>query len=313
MTTETQNPTPLTDTGSEEAAIAALSQRGNAPVASEQEPESNPEDGETTPTPEDAEPEEGDTEDAEETEAEAVEVEYEGKTYTVAPEIQKALLRQSDYSRKMNEVGEVEKIAKSRNEQAEKLIAGAEKFAEALAEVNGIDAQIAQFDKLDWTKLRSENPAEYAALVADRQTLDASRKAVIEKAKSIDAELSGAKQIQLQEKRLDMLKTLQKDLKGWGDELGSKITQYARSVGYSDDDLGNTADARLVIALDKARRYDDLQKSKGDLQAKAKAAPVYVKPGTPKRIDKTAELMTRFRKTASTEDAIALLEARQKR
>jgi hypothetical protein len=244
-------------------------------------------------------------------------VEIEGETLEVSPKVQKAiregLLRQAEFSRKMNAVGETEKIAKTRLEQADKLVDGAEKYAEVLASVNSIDAQIAQFEKVDWAQLRTGNPAEYAALIADMQSLRSSRDTAVRKAQGIEAEVQGIKQTQAAEKREEMQKILSKDLKGWGDELGTKITKYALEQGYQAGDLHQITDAKWVIAMNKARQFDALQTEKAGLKGKTQEATKFVKPGSPRRVDPTAELATRFRKSASTDDAIALLEARQKR
>jgi hypothetical protein len=315
MTTETQNPNPEAATveglGSEEAAIRALSQLENSQQTAE--PQSKPDDDETQDEAAEDEPKddpEGEADEAEPKKGELVEVEYEGKLYEVPPVIEKALLRQSDYSRKMNEASETEKTAKVRIEQADKLIDGAEKFAEVLAEVNGIDAQIARFEKVDWASLRQSEPAEYAALQADLRGLQADRAASVQKAQGIDSELSTIRQTQNAEKRNLMVKELQKNLKGWGDDLGAKITQYAIETGYTAQDLQQVTDSKWVIAMNKARKYDALQKDKVAIKAQVKDLPNVVKPGSPRRADPSADVSTRFIKTRSDDDAIALLEAK---
>jgi hypothetical protein len=308
MTTETQNPNPEAATveamGSEEAAIRALSQ----PVFGQQTAEPQPEPDDDEPKEETTEDEpKGEADEVEPKTGELVEVEYEGKLYEVPEVIEKALLRQSDYSRKMNEVSETEKTAKVRIEQADKLISGAEKFAEVLAEVNGIDAQIARFEKVDWASLRQSEPAEYAALQADLRGLQADRAASVQRAQGIDSELSEIRQTQNAEKRNVMVKELQKNLKGWGDDLGAKITQYAIETGYTAQELQQVTDSKWVIAMNKARKYDALQKDKVAIKAQVKDLPNVVKPGTPRKSDARAELQTRFSKAPNKEDAIRLL------
>lgn len=317
MNIETQNPEPLAmslEPGSEDAAVAAFalrSKQATEPEKSATEPE--PENEDTEADEDQSDPDKGDPETDDEPTAELVEVEIDGKTYQVPPEVHKATLRQADYSRKMNEVGTVEKTAKARLEQAEKLIDGAEKFAEALAEVNAAKAQIARFEKVDWTLLRTTNPAEYAATRADLQAYISDHEAAVRKAQGVDSELSEVRAKDQATKRGAMLQDLQKNLKGWGDELGAKITRYALDQGYTAEELQNFADAKMVIALDKARKYDALQNDKAGLKAKAQDAPRVVKPGAPRRVDATAESQTRFHKTRSDDDAVALLQARRRK
>lgn len=289
-------------TGSEDEAANAFEQRiaPQEPTKEEAEPDGEPED--TT----DEEASDGEPEDDGDPTEQLAEVEYEGKTYNVPPELQKALLRQADYSRAMNAVSAQAKTYTERIEAAEHYVQGAEKYAEVLADVQSIDAQMKPFEAVDWQKLRTENPGEYAALAADVQTLRVNREAAVRKAQGLKAEISEAQQKSLNDKRNEMHQVLSKDLKGWGDELGEKIVKYALDKGYQQADLLAMTDPKWVIAMDKARRFDALQTAKTELKAKAKDAPAFVKPGAPRaKVDPQADAMKRLRKDNSTESAEA--------
>ena len=310
---EQQAPNPGTEnaqaetleTGSEEAALAAMlkdeqPEQTEDAAKPDDEPEADP----------DAEPDEGEPAE-EEPGDELVEVEHEGKTYKVAPEVQKAMLRQADYSRNMNAVTAEKKVVAQQKETADRLIEGAQKYAEALAEVNTIDARIKQFESVNWQSLRAQNPGEYAAMAADLQTLRLNRDGAVQKAKGIDGDVAQAKGKLLETKREEMVAALQKDLKGWGEKLGTEITQYAVSVGYSMQDIAMVTDPQWVIAMNKAMRYDNLQKGKVDLKAKVKDVPPVLKRGTTQRADPSRDAMGKFRESRSEEDAVkALLSMR---
>jgi hypothetical protein len=290
--------------GSEDEAINALSQReaNQAPETPEDEPQ-----GEANEEPAEGEPEEA------EPEEQLAEVEYEGKTYKVPPELEKAFLRQSDYSRKMGEVQAKEKDYTQRIQTAEQLIESAEQFAEVLSEVKGIDAKIKRFEKVDWQQLRQANPAEYAAMSADLQSLRIDREQAVQKAQGLDSQMKAKRDQTVNAQRAEMFKALAKDLPNWGDELGHKITQYALSKGYDAEFLRNVTDPRIVFALDKARKFDAIQDGRANLKGKPHVPPV-AKPG-PKRplVNPASDAQARFMKTKSDEDAIAALEARLKR
>lgn len=295
------------DAGSEDAAAAAFEQRVQQPNQDEAEPDAEPGDEPAEEVEETDEPE-ADADAAEELE----EVEYEGKTYKVPPELQKALLRQADYSRNMNEVGAQKKALTEKLEVAERYAQGAEKFAEVLADVRGIDAQLKQFEAVNWQQLRTENPGEYAALAADMQTLRLEREQRIQRAQGVNAEIEQAKQRLLADQREAMDKTLAKELKGWGNELGTKITQYALAQGYQQQDLATVTDPKWVIAMDKARRFDELQAAKINIKAKAQAAPAFVKPGSPRKADPRSDVMVRLKADNSAESAEAAFHQRFK-
>ncbi len=290
--------------GSIDAAVAAF--------AAKQEPEEGKEpEAEDTTTEEvtDTDAEEADPE-ADAEDAETVEVEIEGVklqlTAEQAAKVQKAALRQSDYSRKMNEVSDKGKEYERLAADAKRMVDGAEKYAEAIAEQRLIDAQLKQYEAVNWQELRRDNPAEFAALAAEMQALRISKQEAVTKAQSVAQSLEEAKGKDLHEKRAAMLKTLEKELPNWGDELGTQITDYAVKSGWTVDDLTRLTDPKVVILLDKARKFDNIEKGKADALKKAKAAPQVLKPGAAKpRLDVKAESLTRLKQSRTVEDAEA--------
>jgi hypothetical protein len=306
-TQQTQNPQgEPEDAGSLEAAAAAFAALNQSEEA-EPDPESAEESSE--------EAEEADPEDEDEA-GELVEVDIDGVKVSLpadqADKLQKGYLRQSDYSRKMNEASEKEKSYSDRLQVVEQLSQGVEKLAEAKAEVVSIEAEIKRYERIDWQKLRAENPAEYAALAADLQSLRLNKGAAQEKIQGIEREVSKERQKLLVSQREEMVKTLQKNLKGWGDELGTQITRYALEKGWSAEQLQTLTDANVVIALDKARRFDELQAKKESLKTKVKDAPPVAKPGAPRKPDAGHDAMVRLRKSGSLADAEAAFMARMK-
>lgn len=305
QTPDTQADPVSEQTGSEDEAASAFEQRINPPPE-EAEPDDEPE-ADADEEGSDAEPETDD-----EPVDTLVEAEFEGKTYKVAPELQKALLRQADYSRNMNEVSAQKKTYAERIEVAETYVKGAEKYAEILSNVNTVDAQIKQMEAVNWAQLRADNPGEYAAMSADMQTLRLSREQYAKEAQGVKTQLADTQQRELYDKRGEMLKVLTKNLKGWGDELGSKISKYAVESGYQPSDLDTITDPKWVIAMDKARRFDALQTAKTELKAKAKDAPAFVKPGAPRKADPRVDALAQLRKDNTQESAEAAFLQRMK-
>jgi hypothetical protein len=316
MSQESQKPGAAQDNDgntleSEEAAIAALS--GGQPEPAEKPKSALPDPADdaeevveedqdaTADDDEEADPE------AEDDDSELVEVEYEGETVRVPSKVKDALLRQSDYSRKMNDLGEAEKRSNAAIERAELISSGLDKIAEAKAQAVIANADVEFYEKQDWGDLIATDPRAYAkAQAAYNQALAARDKALLT-AQNVEAELSQARRASTDEARNAMFATLQKSLKGWGDELGAKITQYALQQGYSQSDLQQLTDPKVVIALDKARRFDALETSKAALKSKAQDAPKVAKPGSTQRLTGKQAVEARFKQRPTEEDAIKLL------
>ena len=94
--------------------------------------------------------------------------------------------------------------------------------------------------------------------------------------------------------------------------MSSNIKEYALSSGYTQEEINSLIDHRSVIVLDKARKYDEMQKANPKAK-KLKNKPKVVRSGsgTTKRDSlrsKRAEQMKRLRGTGHVNDASALLE-----
>ena len=312
-----QNPTSQPD-----EATGELGSLDAAALAFEKREQALSEDGADTEAEVDTETQDddpnavGDDADTDEDTAETeglVETEYEGKTYKVPPELQKALLRQADYSRNMNEVKAKERVYTQRLEQAEALIEGAESHAKALAQVQMLDARLKTYEAVNWQQLRAENPGEYAAHATDFQTLRLNRQDAERHAQAVGQTVESKRSETFNAKRGEMVETLAKTVKGWGDEMGRKVTVYATQSGVKFETLSTLTDPGIVVALEKARKYDELQASKSELKAKTKDAAPVLKPGTRQTKQAPAdEAMSQLRKFKTRDAAEVAFLARMR-
>lgn len=311
-----QNPDSQPDTdngelGSLDAAARAFEQR-ETPA----EPEEQPPEADETATDDDPNAE-GDNADSDaDTDAALETIELEGISLEVTKEqaevLQKAALRQADYSRKMNEVSAKEKAAVQRLEQAERLAGGVEKYAEAMASIRVIDQQIKQFEAVNWQQLRQDDPAQYAALATDMQTLRLSKQQAEQAAQGIGSTIEQERQAGFAQERQAMTQALQKEFKDWA-AASDAICQYAAQAGVQEKTLATLTDPALVLALEKARKYDALQASKTALKATVKAAPPVVKPGAPRKaVNQADDAMAQLRKFKTRDAAEVAFLARMK-
>lgn len=295
------------DAGSDDEAIAAFNQRAGSQAT--EDPSDEPSD----------EPSEANAEEAEEADPEAdaaaedalVEVTFEGKTYSVPPAIEKSLLRQADYSRQSQAVAEAKKDYAQRIESATKLIEGAEKFAEVIAEGKQLDHQIKQFEGVDWKALRSTDPAQAALLAVELMEFRQARVQLDSKAQTLDRELTAERSKTEDAARAEMVKTLSKEFPGgWNDATGKRLGDYVLSQGLTSADLGRVTDAKTVLLWEKARKFDAIEAGKARALATTREVPPVARPGAPRRAAPVADAQTRFQKSTSPEDAVALFEAR---
>jgi len=307
--------------GSEDEAINAFNQRaaqGKEPAAETTEEPADSDAETLTDEPQaedDAETQDGDPAE-DEAEDELAEVEYEGKAYKVPPELKDAVLRKADYSRHMQEVSAQKKDYAQRLERLETLDKTAERRVELMTEVKTLDKQIAAYQGIDWAKAKADNPGEAAMAAVELMSLQQARTQALSGADAAAREIAQARDSEFAARRTDMVKALsdaKTGIKGWGDELGVQITQFALSNGWTPQELNNLTDPKVVKALDAQRRYEAAQKGRAELKAVVKNVPPVSKPGAKRPpVNQAVDAMARLRRSNSPDDAIAAFEARAK-
>ena len=143
----------------------------------------------------------------------------------------------------------------------------------------------------DWNQLRQDDPAEYAAQVAEyNQKLSDVKGRQQQLQQHYQGRMAQAQQQQAQQHQMmreQGVKVLAENL-GWDSpekfqEGAKKLRGYLQtSVGLSDQEIQNTLDPRALIAAEKARKYDELM-SKVDLARKKVTAVHQVPRGTASR------------------------------
>lgn len=228
------------------------------------------------------------------------EVEYEGKTFKVPKEIKDALLRQSDYTRKTQEVAEARRAVA---EESKLIKAQAEFHAsiiDDIGQLRAIDSQLSQFQNLNWGQMDTDT------LVRTKHQFDQ-----LKDVKQSILNQINMKQTDFSRKRMESLTELRKagqnlltqKISGFNEKAQQEIASFLQKEGYTDAEISNIYDARQVALAWKAMQFDKLQSSKPNITNRAKNAPPVVKPGaSQKPVSKDAALLHNF-KNAKSESA----------
>lgn len=163
--------------------------------------------------------------------------------------------------------------------------------------------------------LKEVDPIGYAVKVAERTERD-KQLAVVRAEQQRIAQQQQAEQQQSLQKHIaseaERLSAAIPELSGpKGDDVRKQIREYAKSQGWSEQELGSVYDHRAVVALYKAMKFEQLQKSKPDIQKKVSQAPKMLKSGTsvpPTQSQQDKALAQRLRQTGKVKDAAALFE-----
>jgi predicted nucleic acid-binding protein len=141
-----------------------------------------------------------------------------------------------------------------------------------------------------------------------------------ERAKSLERQLREVKSQLSPEAARQMeerIKAAEEAAKRAEDEANAKVIRrdirsYAKSIGFSDQELSQVYDSRAVSALYKSMMYDKLVAGKPGAHKKVQSAPKTLKPGTsnPKSSEQEAKTkdFERLRQSGNKKDAARLFE-----
>ena len=230
--------------------------------------------------------------------------------------------RQSDYTRKTQEIaGErkgMEELQQQYNSQVAQIQQERQQYMDALQNIIASSVEgISQYADTDWDSLRESDPIEY---VTKREELRQSQ----EKIQAMQREQYTAQQRQSEQTTQMRARIVQEEygklveaLPEWADEdkqkkLASEIRSYAGAQGFTEEELNSLVDHRSLLVLMKAKKYDQLQNS--DVKSKKlKNKPKVIRSGTGTTSkgtskSKRAAKMKRLQSSGHVDDAVSILE-----
>jgi hypothetical protein len=93
------------------------------------------------------------------------------------------------------------------------------------------------------------------------------------------------------------------------EQVKRDIRSYGKEMGYSDQEMAQVYDARNVIMLHKAMKYDRLMSNKGKTKKKVTNAPRMAKNrGKVKNADVYTKQKRRLKSSGSVEDAVSVFK-----
>lgn len=216
----------------------------------------------------------------EEEASEFVEIEFDGKLYEVPPELKDALLRQSDYTTKTQEVANQRKeveVIQGQLKQAHERFQFAEKIQEDVLKVQQLDQTANQYHQYMKENIENLSSTDIEKL---RFAIEDARRERDDLARSIQGKQQEFQQAQEQSIK-ELLKqgteVLKSKIPQWGEEHQRQVRDYGLSLGFAESELDQVIDPRQVEVLWKASQYDTLQKGKTAAVKKVKDSP-QIKP-----------------------------------
>ena len=286
-----------------------------------EEDESFEEESEEEEEAEEAEEESEEPEGEEEEELYAVTVNGEEVAVSL-DELLSGYSRQSDYTRKTQEIAtdrkEMEALQQQYSSEVAKIQQERQQYMDTLTNIiSNQGGELEKFANVDWDSLRENDPIEY--VTTREQYREAQER--IQGLQQEQARAAQTQQAQMKQAQHEMLQVekgkLVEALPEWGKpekqkELAENLQSYAKEQGFTAEELNSLVDHRSVLVLLKAQKYDQLQKSNVKSR-KLKNKPKVIRAGTgatTRKTDKSKRTaqMKRLQGSGHIDDASALLE-----
>ena len=230
-------------------------------------------------------------------------------------ELIKGYSRTSDYTKKTQSLAEQRKQVEAERTKIEEAARLRDTYSQRL---QVIEQMLSAQPEEDLTALKDSDPVGYAIKVAEKMEREKQLSAVRAEREAVQAKQAAEQQERLKahlSQEAERLKAAIPDLADEvkGEVIRKEIRDYAKSNGWTDQELSQVYDHRAVIALYRAMQFEKLQKAKPAVQKKVAEAPKALKPGVgSQRIDKDSEMAKKLSKqlkqSGRTRDAAAIFE-----
>ena len=229
-------------------------------------------------------------------------------------ELIKGYSRTSDYTKKTQSLAEQRKQVEAERQKIEE----AAKLRDTYAQRLQVIEQMLTQPEENLAELKETDPIGYAVKMAEKVEREKQLAAVRQEREAVQARQQAEQQERLKAhlaSEAERLKTaipeIADDVKG--EVIRKEIKDFARSIGFSDQELSQVYDSRAVLTLYKAMQYDKLMKSKPSATKKVAEAPKTLRPGAgaPKgdpESDAVKRMHKQLKQTGRPRDAAKIFE-----
>jgi len=207
---------------------------------------------------------------------EMVEVEWEGQLIEAPKSVAEALMRQSDYTQKTQEVAAQRKsieVQIAELDHKNKQFQFAESIRDDILKAQQLESQADQAYEYLRNNVDSLTPTEIEKIKIAIEDTRKERDNLVKSLTTKQTEFQQASEQSLQELRNKGTEVLRQRIPGWGEDKAKQVRNYALNSGYTEVEISNVLDPRQVETLWKASQYDNLKSGVTPAVKAVQAAP----------------------------------------
>ena len=227
----------------------------------------------------------------------------------------KGYQREADYTKKTQTLAEQRKQVESERQVIEQAKTERDQYQARLALIENALRSREPQENLE--ALKETDPIGFAVKVAEQTQREKQLQAIqLERARI--AQQQQAEQTQNLNSHLAVeAHKLAEAIPEYADEQKSvqvkkDIRDYAKKIGWSDEELASVYDSRAVLTLYRAMQYEKLMGNKATVTKKVNEAPKMLKPGvsrqTDANADQTKKAQNQLKRTGKVRDAASVFE-----
>jgi hypothetical protein len=227
----------------------------------------------------------------------------------------KGYQREADYTKKTQTLAEQRKQVEAERAVIEQAKVQRDQYQERLMAIE--TALRSQVPQENLEALKETDPIGYAVKVAEQTQRERQLQALSLERQRIAAMQQAEQSEHLSSHLAVEAQKLAEVIPEFADEQKSvqvkkDIRDYAKKIGWSDQELASVYDSRAVMTLYKAMKYEQLLSGKANVTKKVQEAPKMLKPGVSRQSEpgseQTKQALAKLRKTGRVADAANAFE-----
>lgn len=235
-------------------------------------------------------------------------------------QVKDGLLMRADYSRKTMELAEKSKAVDARDQRIMQTAQTLQALPQHFAAIQAVEAQLANYQNVDWQRLRAEDPSGIAEVRArqDLQDLQSRRTALYGELQRAHQGFQAYQAQGFQERLAQELPKVKEAIPDFGDakvkEMREGAIKHYGKYGITDALLNGASNAYELAILNDALQFRALQEKAATAANKVQKLPpkqvqsgVASNPGNGPALNQSA--MQRLQRSGKTEDAAAAIKS----
>jgi hypothetical protein len=188
-------------------------------------------------------------------------------------------MRQSDYTRKTQELAAQRRSVEQ--EASNKVEVERKNYLSQLQVLQGVVIRAAQPElaNVNWQELAQADPARYVALQAKAQQVHQTLQSLLTEQQRVKEQSELKSQEDFQRKASEGAEKLAEKIPNWNDDLKKSLVERGiKTYGFSDSEVAQFADHRIVEMLHDAHQFHMLKDQKPLVEKKVQQALKTMKP-----------------------------------